>query len=58
MTAAGGAERYRFEWRPELSNQALNRPREDLRRFYFDHCGFRPTTAGLIRLDEPLPGSQ
>lgn len=30
---------------------------EDLRRFYFDHCGFRPTTAGLIRLDEPLPRS-
>ncbi len=30
-----------------------------LRRFYYDACGFEPTSAGLIRLDrpptEPLP---
>jgi hypothetical protein len=24
---------------------------EHLRGFYFDSCGFRPTDAGLIRLD-------
>jgi len=25
---------------------------DDLRRFYFDSCGFKPTNAGLIRLNE------
>jgi len=26
---------------------------DHLRPFYFDSCGFRPTNAGLIRLDDP-----
>jgi GNAT superfamily N-acetyltransferase len=31
---------------------------EGLRRFYFDSCGFRPTTAGLIDLTAPAPSAQ
>jgi len=30
---------------------------DDLRPFYFDACGFTPTNAGLIRLDEEAPPS-
>jgi GNAT superfamily N-acetyltransferase len=31
---------------------------EGLRRFYFDACGFRPTTAGLIDLTAPAPSAE
>jgi len=30
---------------------------DDLRAFYFDSCGFRPTNAGLIQLRVGEPGS-
>jgi GNAT superfamily N-acetyltransferase len=31
---------------------------EGLCRFYFDACGFRPTTAGLIDLTAPAPSAE
>jgi len=42
----------KYEWRGAFSNGALNALHVDfekhLRTFYFDSCGFKETTAGLI----------
>ncbi|MBI4935776.1 MAG: hypothetical protein HY828_17985 [Actinobacteria bacterium] len=47
-----------FEWRGAFTNAEVNEWLhvdfdDDLRPFYFDACGFRPTNAGLMELRAP-----
>lgn len=45
------AEEPSLAWRgPVTDDEMVELVRSQLGTFYFDACGFRPTSAGLIRL--------